>query len=159
MTATKIQVTGNEMGQWAQTIYLDKYSWKDDDENPTEAWAETAYKVINNVLGSLGYTNEDYEFKRLVEYITDRKFIPGGRYLANSGRDFHQMDNCFLFRCADSISDENGWADIVSNSIKALSSGGGIGVVYSDVRPNGTVVVEPGIQLQDRFRLLGLLTR
>jgi ribonucleoside-diphosphate reductase alpha chain len=132
-----------KMGPWATTQYLDKYAWKEDGE-PSEVWPDTAYRVVRYVLGALGYTDQDPEFQSLLKYVVQRKFIPGGRYLANSGKRKHQVNNCFLYRCADSISDDDGWADLVSKAIKALSSGGGIGVVYSDVRGNGSEVKSNG---------------
>lgn len=133
-------VSHEGMSPWAVTQYLDKYSWKDANGDPTEVWPDTAYRVVKHVLGALGYTDRDPEFRKLVHLITERKFLPGGRYLANAGKQKHQVNNCFLYRCADSIADDDGWADLVSKCIKALSSGGGVGVVYSDVRANGALV-------------------
>lgn len=132
---------GDAMSPWAIKQYLDKYSWKDEDGNPTEVWPDTAYRVVRHVLGALGYTDSDPEFQSILKYIVQRKFIPGGRYLASSGRQIHQTNNCFLYRCEDS---REGWADLVHKSIMALSSGGGIGVVYSDIRPNGSLIKKTG---------------
>lgn len=130
-----------EMGPWALLQYMDKYSWKDEKEEPIEVWPDTAYRVVRHVLGALNYTDKDPEFQALVQLIVERKFIPGGRYLASSGRTIHQTNNCFLFRCEDS---REGWADLVHKSIMSLSSGGGIGAVYSDVRPYGTLIQKTG---------------
>lgn len=130
-----------EMGPWALLQYMDKYSWKDENEEPIEVWPDTAYRVVRHVLGALNYTDKDPEFQALVQLIVQRKFIPGGRYLASSGRTIHQTNNCFLFRCEDS---REGWADLVHKSIMSLSSGGGIGAVYSDVRPYGTLIQKTG---------------
>jgi ribonucleoside-diphosphate reductase alpha chain len=130
-----------EMGPWALLQYMDKYSWKDEDEEPIEVWPDTAYRVVRHVLGALNYTDKDPEFQALVKMIVQRKFIPGGRYLASSGRTIHQTNNCFLFRCEDS---REGWADLVHKAIMSLSSGGGIGSVYSDVRPYGTLIQKTG---------------
>jgi ribonucleotide reductase alpha subunit len=130
-----------EMGPWALLQYMDKYSWKDENEEPIEVWPDTAYRVVRHVLGALNYTDKDPEFQALVKMIVQRKFIPGGRYLASSGRTIHQTNNCFLFRCEDS---REGWADLVHKAIMSLSSGGGIGSVYSDVRPYGTLIQKTG---------------
>jgi ribonucleotide reductase alpha subunit len=89
----------------------------------------------------LGYAPGDKEFDQTVSYIAQRKFVPGGRYLAMSGRNYHQVNNCFLFRAEDS---REGWADVVHRSILSLSSGGGIGVVWSDIRPNGSYIGKTG---------------
>lgn len=136
-----IRAQDEEMGPWALLQYMDKYSWKDENEEPIEVWPDTAYRVVRHVLGALNYTDKDPEFQALVQLIIQRKFIPGGRYLASSGRTIHQTNNCFLFRCEDS---REGWADLVHKSIMSLSSGGGIGAVYSDVRPYGTLIQKTG---------------
>jgi ribonucleoside-diphosphate reductase alpha chain len=86
---------GDTMSEWATRQYLDKYSWKDESGEPTEVWPDTAYRVVENVLGTLGYTPDDREFRLLVQFIAERKFIPGGRYLAMAGRDYHPVNNCF----------------------------------------------------------------
>lgn len=129
---------------WATKQYLDKYSWKDEKGNPTEVWPDTAYRTVRHVLGALGYTDHDSEFQDIQYLVVNRKFMPAGRYLANSGKPRHMINNCFMYRCADSISDQGGWADLVSKCIKSLSAGGGVGVVYSDVRPYGTRVKATG---------------
>lgn len=156
MEAALLPETGNEvsilkaqptlavddfMGPWAIKQYTDKYAWKDEDGNPTETWSDTSYRVVRYVLAALGYIDSDYEFQALVRAISQRKFIPGGRYLASSGRQIHQTNNCFLYRCEDS---REGWADLVRKSIMGLSSGGGIGVVYSDIRENGALISKTG---------------
>lgn len=125
------------MSAWALKQYVDKYALKDEDGEPTEVWPDTAYRTVRNVLGALGYTDHDIEFQKLVQLVTDRKFIPGGRYLANSGKTLHQVNNCFMYRCEDS---REGWFDLIRKAGMALSLGGGVGVVYSDVRPSGTPI-------------------
>lgn len=129
------------MSEWATRQYVDKYAWKDENGDPTEVWPDTAYRVVRHVLGALGYEPDSAEVTRLTELVSQRKFIPGGRYLASTGRERHQVNNCFLYRCEDS---RQGWADLVSKGIMALSSGGGIGGVYSDVRPYGSLIKSTG---------------
>lgn len=129
------------MSPWAFKQYLDKYSWKDEAGEPIEVWPDTAYRTVRYELGALGYTDHDPEFRALVELIVQRKLIPGGRKLAQAGRPVHQTNNCFLYWCEDS---REGWAKLVYKAILALSNGGGIGGVYSDVRPYGTRIMKTG---------------
>lgn len=125
------------MSIWAQRQYIDKYAWKDDDGNPTEVWPDTAYRVTRHVLGALGYTDRDQEFRDIQYLIAERKFIPGGRYLANAGKQIHQVQNCTLYRCEDS---REGWFDMIRKAGMALSLGAGVGVVYSDIREKGALI-------------------
>lgn len=141
MELSPIIAEGDAMSPWAFKQYTDKYSWKDEQGEPQEVWPDTAYRVVRNVLGALGYTDSHPDFQALLRLVVQRKFIPGGRYLASAGRQIHQVNNCFLYRCEDS---REGWANLVHKSIMGLSSGGGIGVVYSDVRPNGSIIKKTG---------------
>jgi ribonucleoside-diphosphate reductase alpha chain len=131
----------DKMGDWAIKQYTDKYAWKDENQNPTETWPDTAYRVVRFVLGALEYTDRDPEFQRLVALVAQRKFIPGGRYLRSAGHELHFINNCFLYRCVDS---REGWADLVRKCIMSLSSGGGVGVVYSDIRESGKLIKKTG---------------
>ena len=121
---------------FAENIYKQKYSWKDANGTPTESWADIASRVASSVLKPVPYLVEPIE-----KLIRDRKFIPGGRYLYAAGRPFHQVNNCFLYRAGDSRED---WAELLRKSSMSLMSGGGIGVDYSAVRPEGTPIRKVG---------------
>ena len=73
--------------------------------------------------------------------MVERKFIPGGRYLYSSGRAFHQVNNCFLFRAYDS---REKWAELMHDVTASLMTGGGIGVDYSLLREEGAVIKKTG---------------
>src|SRR5581483_10092382 len=84
----------------------------------------------------------DADTKSMIhKYMLERKFIPAGRYLYSSGRSFHQVNNCFLFRAEDS---REGWADLMFKITAALLTGGGIGVDYSDIRYRGAPIKGTG---------------
>jgi ribonucleoside-diphosphate reductase alpha chain len=131
----------SEMSHFAQTIYHQKYAWKDDNDNPVEDWPDTTYRVVKNVMSALGYEPEDREYQQIYKFIHERKFIPGGRYLYASGRGLHQTQNCLLLRAEDS---REGWADLMHKSGMALMTGAGIGIDYSQVRPSGSPIRKTG---------------
>ena len=114
------------MGHLADTIYKQKYSL-----DGREEWADTGYRVAQAVLG-------DY-LPELVDpmawAITERKFLPGGRYLYASGKPFAQTQNCLLLKVEDSRQD---WADLMRRITTGLMTGAGIGVVYTALRSRGT---------------------
>lgn len=118
---------------FSRDIFLQKYSL-----NGQETWADTARRVTDAVCGQL-LSPDDKEI--ITKMITERKFIPGGRYLYSAGRSFHQVNNCFLFRAEDS---REGWADLMGKITSALMTGGGIGVDYSALRPEGALVKRTG---------------
>lgn len=119
--------------KFSQDVYLQKYSL-DHQEN----WADTARRVVIAVCGQLLSKDEQQE---IYQYIVDRKFIPGGRYLYSAGKPFHQVNNCFLFKVEDSRED---WADLMQKVTASLMTGGGIGVEYSNLRPMGSPIKRTG---------------
>ncbi len=127
---SKFDVFSNK---FAQDIYLQKYSL-----DGQEKWEDTCNRVVTAVCGQL-LNNKDKE--KIVKFMIERKFIPGGRYLYSSGRPFHQVNNCFLFRAEDS---REGWADLMQKATAALMTGGGIGASYSKVREEGAKIGRTG---------------
>ena len=119
--------------KYSHDIYLQKYSM-----NGTEKWADTCARVVNAVCGQL---LDSKTRNKITTYMVDRKFIPGGRYLYSAGRSFHQVNNCFLFRAEDS---REGWSDLVQKSSAGLLTGGGIGIDYSNIRPDGAPIKGTG---------------
>ena len=119
--------------KFAQDIFLQKYSF-----DKQEDWSQTCRRVVNAVCGQY-LDNEKKE--KIYNLMLDRKFIPGGRYLYASGRPFHQVNNCFLFRAEDS---REGWSDIMHKITMSLMTGGGIGVDYSNIRGEGEPIKGTG---------------
>jgi ribonucleoside-diphosphate reductase alpha chain len=118
---------------FAHNIFLQKYSM-----NGQEKWADTCRRVVKAVTEQ--YLPKDVQ-DEIYQAMLDRKFIPGGRYLYSAGREFHQVNNCFLFRAEDS---REGWADAMQKATAALMTGGGIGFDYSLLREEGALIRRTG---------------
>jgi ribonucleoside-diphosphate reductase alpha chain len=119
--------------KYAHDIFLQKYS-----KDGVETWADTARRVVDAVCSQhLDSKTKD----KIYKMILDRKFIPAGRYLYAAGRDFHQVNNCFLFRAGDSREE---WAQAMEKTTASLMSGGGIGFDYSDLRADGAKITRTG---------------
>lgn len=82
------------------------------------------------------------DMRQLAEYITDMKFIPGGRYLYYAGRPNKFFNNCFLLKAEEDSRED--WADLSWKAESCLMTGGGIGVDYSIYRPKGSIVSRTG---------------
>lgn len=104
-----------------------------------ENWDDISKRVAENVLSVVNLPNDiKQEIERV---IRERKFIPGGRFLAQAGRKFHQTSNCFLLRAEDT---REGWGDLLNKATVMLMSGGGIGIDYSRLRASGTLLKRTG---------------
>ena len=107
-----------------------------------ETWPEIALRVCTHVFSVVkDKKKRDKLIENGVRIITERKFIPGGRYLYAAGRPFHQVQNCLLMRAEAS---REGWADHLQKCAMALMTGAGIGIDYSLVRPRGSIIKRTG---------------
>lgn len=111
------------LSQWADRIYKTKYAQEG------ETWPDTARRIVDNVMRPYfpELANE------MIEAITYRKFLPGGRYIAQAGKAMKQYNNCVLFDVEDS---REGWADLMHKVTLSSMTGAGVGVCYSKLRPN-----------------------
>jgi len=123
---------------FAATVRDQKYAHTKPD-GTKEDWSDISFRVAKHVLRAVNAPQS--QIKATAKLIEERKFIPGGRYLYASGRPFHQTQNCVLFRAEDS---REGWADQMQKVTLALMTGAGIGVVYSDLRPEGKPIRRTG---------------
>lgn len=108
-----------------------------------ETWDEIATRVVRSVFSvvSRDVGGMEHIQEELIKLISQRKFIPGGRFLAQAGRDYHQVNNCFLLRAEDT---REGWAELLEKVTRMLMSGGGIGVDYSQLRESGAILKRSG---------------
>lgn len=123
-----------EFGSLALAVAKQKYL----QEN--ETWEQLAARVSFNVFNAVGAA-DSHERSIIEQAIIERKFLPGGRYLYAAGREWHQTNNCALFRADDS---STGWAELLSNITSALMSGAGVGVDYSALRAEGSPLLRKG---------------
>ena len=127
----------NYFNEFSKSIMELRYSH--DVNGRKETWDEIANRVVDNVLG---IRDVKKSIKDALKYlISERKFIPGGRFLAQAGREFHQVNNCFTLRAEDT---REGWGELTNKATVMLMSGGGIGVDYSSLRPAGSVLKRSG---------------
>jgi len=115
---------------FAETTMDNKYLWK---ERGEKTWLDIAVRVVTSVVGP--YLPDLVD--PLVEAISQRKFMPGGRYLYASGKKFHQTQNCLLLRVEDS---RESISDLLRRVQSGLMTGAGIGIVWSNLRSQGSKV-------------------
>jgi len=111
-----------------------------------DTWPERCRVIGEDVCGTMsGRRNRALsvsEEEQLVKYMTQLKFLPGGRYIYYAGRRSHFFNNCFLLRAEHDTREE--WAALAQRSTSCLMVGGGIGVDYSIIRPSGRTIYRTG---------------
>lgn len=128
-----------DMSIFAKTIMEQKYSHIKKDGS-LETWEDIAKRVVKHVMRVLPDIDKDI-IKQLETLVKERKFMPGGRYLYAAGKAYHQVQNCLLLRADDS---REGWAELLQKATMALMTGAGIGIDYSAIRPEGSVIRKTG---------------
>jgi ribonucleoside-diphosphate reductase alpha chain len=119
---------------FSEAIFYQKYAW-----GPKDTWGDLATRLVSDVC--LDYMPMD-EQRQLRQYITDLKFIPGGRYLYYAGRPNRFYNNCYLLRAEEDSRED--WANLSWKAESALMTGGGIGVDYSVYRGEGATIRRTG---------------
>ena len=85
------------MSNLSQIIHRERYAHQGE-----ISWSDTAKRVANYISqGEIGDNQKIYS-EKFYELIDSKKFIPGGRILANAGRPRAQLLNCFVLPLDDS---------------------------------------------------------
>lgn len=126
---------------FAENIFRSKYAFSRD-----ETWANRARVIVEDVCGTRGgrkrpIMKED-DRNRLIKYITEMKFLPGGRYIYYAGRQARFWNNCYLLKVEADTREE--WAAFQQRAISCLMTGGGIGGDYSILREKGRILNRTG---------------
>lgn len=127
--------------QFGENIFRYKYA-----QGPGDTWAKLAERLVEDVCGTRwGEKNvlmSLEERKRLTKYIEEFKFMPGGRYLYYAGRPYKAYNNCYLLRAEEDTREE--WSNVTWRAMSCLMTGGGIGIDYSRLRPQGKALSRTG---------------
>ena len=127
--------------QFGENIFRFKYA-----QGPGDTWEKLADRLVEDVCGARGTyyaaLMSDSDRKQLAQYIKEFKFIPGGRYLYYAGRPYKAFNNCYLLRAEEDTREE--WSAVTWRAMSCLMTGGGIGIDYSRLRPNGRALARTG---------------
>jgi ribonucleoside-diphosphate reductase alpha chain len=117
---------------FAANIFKNKYA-----QGPDDTWDALCDRLVDDVCGTRSGTlnplMDEAERNQLAQFMKAMKFLPGGRYLYYAGREFKAFNNCYLLRAEEDTREE--WANVVWRAMSCLTTGGGIGVDYSLLRP------------------------
>ncbi len=119
---------------FGETIFNNKYA-----HDGARTWPELCRTLVEDVCRD-GMSSADKN--QLVEYMTDMKFIPGGRYLYYAGRPNKYFNNCYLLKAEEDTRED--WANLSWKAESCLMTGGGIGVDYSNYREEGRLLTRTG---------------
>src|SRR5687768_14625570 len=81
-----------QLSKYQETIFLDRYSKRDQDNKPTETKPEQMWRRVSDEIA----TTPD-EAEKFYDLLKDFKFVPGGRILAGAGTESEKTYyNCYV---------------------------------------------------------------
>jgi len=121
-----------------QDVFKRSYAY---DEN--ETWSEAADRVASHVAEAEENGLKRKWASRFYSEIVSNRFMPGGRIWYGSGRGKAQLLNCFVIS-PENFDSREGWGQLLKESIIISGTGGGIGINFSPIRPNGAEIKGTG---------------
>ncbi|NNE98355.1 MAG: adenosylcobalamin-dependent ribonucleoside-diphosphate reductase [Pyrinomonadaceae bacterium] len=135
-TATRREVA--PIGLNAEKVVSKRYSLKDENGNPMEAWGDIVRRVVGHVSkAEQDPVMRDFFFDSMLEIMLNREFVPNTPCLVNAGKPKGQLAACFVLNVPDSI---NGIMEHAQNVAVIHQTGGGTGMTYEFLRPHGAMV-------------------
>ena len=99
------------------------------------------WDTIFNMLRAGEFENYVEKARDYYEVMVDKKFMPNSPTIFNSGTKLGQLSACFVIDIDDSI---ESIMDAARDAAMIFKSGGGIGMSYNKLRPEGDVVATTG---------------
>src|SRR5215213_6270156 len=92
------------IGVNGQKVVSKRYSLKDANGNPLEAWDDIVRRVVGHVAGAeRDSMKRDLFFNLMMDVMLQREFVPNTPCLVNAGKPFGQLAACFVLNVPDSI--------------------------------------------------------
>jgi len=116
-----------------------KYRHRAKNGNPIDKTVDDTWKRVARGLATFEQNRDHWE-SQFFDILSDFKFLPGGRITANAGtgRKRCTMLNCYVLnRIEDSL---EGIFKTIRNAALTQKQGGGIGMDFSTIRPNGAFI-------------------
>jgi len=119
----------------SRAIWEDRYALKDKDGNKIEKDIYETFKRVSNAVASKESVPSKYA-EDFYEIMADRLFCPAGRILAQAGTHYSQLLNCFVLSFRNDSLEEI--MQTASDTAVVQKFGGGVGLNYSVLRPEGS---------------------
>jgi len=107
------------------------------DELNKQGKMKVPWKVFLGLLKGGRFEHYYKRFREYYELMVQRKFLPNSPTLFNAGTRLGQLSACFVLDVEDDL---GSIMDMVKEAALIFKSGGGVGVNYSKLRPEGDVV-------------------
>lgn len=142
-----------------------KQIWQNNYKAPEDKTVEDTFLRVAKAVASVQKDKETRQLltKQYYRIMSQWKFIPGGRILANAGvseRNKATLYNCYVYHPYDfgikDIDSIQGIFQTLKKSAKILASQGGLGLNLSFIRPNGSYIAGTGVRTPGVIKFMEL---
>ncbi len=139
--------------------------WQNNYKAPTDKTIQDTFLRVATAVAKAENDKDTRQFlaKQYYKIMSEWKFIPGGRILANAGVDVHKkatLYNCYTYHPYDfgirDIDSMQGIFQTLKKSAKILASEGGLGLNLSFIRPNGSYIMGTGARTPGVIKFMEL---
>lgn len=141
----------DDVGMNLNALLVMKNKYLRGNESPKEAFDRVAQALAKAEKNKSLQTKWHKQFFKV---MMERKFLPGGRTLANAGTVNNQLANCFVMPFPDDI---EAIFEVVKESSILKKNGGAVGFSFSGVRPKGDVIRTTSGGAAGPVALMGIL--
>lgn len=141
----------DDIGMSLNSLVVMKNKYLLENETPRQAFTRVAGALAKAETTKKEQELWEAEFTRV---MTELKFLPGGRTLANAGTINNQLANCFVMPFPDDI---EGIFEMVKESSILKKNGGAVGFSFSKVRPKGDAIRTTSGGAAGPVALMGIL--
>ncbi len=133
--------TKTELDGIRQKVFMDRYSLKDAEGNPTEFTPEEMWQRVAAGIAQMEKTHALRKVwaQKFYDAMEGFKFVPAGRILSGAGTGYEVT----FFNCYVIPSPKDSRAGIMENithTVEIQARGGGVGINLSSLRPHGARV-------------------
>lgn len=124
-----------------QKVFLDRYSLKDIEGNPTEQYVEQMWQRVAGGIAMMEKTEKLREewAQKFYDAMLDFKFVPAGRILSGAGTGYEvTFFNCYVIPSPKDS--RGGIMENITHTVEIQARGGGVGINLSSLRPSGARV-------------------
>ncbi|MFH2019249.1 MAG: adenosylcobalamin-dependent ribonucleoside-diphosphate reductase [bacterium] len=114
-----------------------KYVQHDEQGEPSETVGGVLKRVAKFVATAEKKKDRKLWENKFLKLMKEKRFLPGGRTLANAGTANNQLANCFVMPMPDNI---EGIFESLKESSILKKYGGGVGFSFGHIRPKGDQV-------------------
>lgn len=104
--------------------------------------------VLNQYIHAMGRPLPEKaieSFHRFAKLMFEKRFLPNSPTLFNAGARLGQLSACFVLPMEDTLAEnEDGILPIAQKAALIFQTGGGVGINYSKLRPEGDIVASSG---------------